>query len=65
MGVIIGPAATDYAAERDRTRICIAEHRHQPASKEDRSARRKASTAQQALFELEEEGESYGPGIAD
>jgi len=64
MGVIIGPAARDYAADRDETRLRIAEHRHQAASKEGRLARRKASATQQVLFE-EEEGELYGPGIAD
>jgi len=64
MGVIIGNAAKDYAADRDETRLRVAEHRRQAASKEGRLAQRRASTAQQVLFE-EEEGELYGPGIAD
>lgn len=40
MRVIIGPAASDYATEKEQTRISIAEHRHQAGSKEGRSARR-------------------------
>ncbi|KAK2579161.1 hypothetical protein KPH14_002688 [Odynerus spinipes] len=64
MGVTIGRAARDYAADRDETRLRVAEHRHQAASKESRLARRRASTAQHVLSE-EEEGELYGPGIAD
>ncbi|TGZ49549.1 Uncharacterized protein DBV15_12978, partial [Temnothorax longispinosus] len=64
MGIIIGSAARDYAADRDETRLRLAEYRHQAASKEGRLARRKASATQQVLFE-EEEGELYGPGLAD
>lgn len=64
MGIIIGPTARDYAADRDKKRLCVAEQRHQAASKEGRSARRRAAAAQQAFFE-EEEGELYGSGIAD
>jgi len=63
MGMIIGLAAKDYAADRDETRLRVAEHR-QAASKEGRLARRRASTAQQVLFE-EEKGELCGPEIAD
>ncbi|CAH2089025.1 unnamed protein product [Euphydryas editha] len=66
MGVIVGPCARarDFAALKDDTRIRIADHRQRASSKEGRSSRRKASSAKQALFE-EEEGELYGPGIAD
>lgn len=64
MGVIIGPAARDFAASKDETRLRIAEHRQQAATKEGRSSRRSASAAQQAHYE-EDEGELYGPGIAD
>nr|XP_022908980.1 uncharacterized protein LOC111420257 [Onthophagus taurus] len=64
MGVIIGPAARDFAASKDETRLRVAEHRQQAATKEGRSFRRSASTAQQAHYE-EDEGELYGPGIAD
>ncbi|CAH2100789.1 unnamed protein product [Euphydryas editha] len=64
MGVIVGPAARDFAALKDDTRIRIADHRQRASSKEGRSSRRKASSAEQALFE-EAEGELYGPGIAD
>ncbi|XP_025163676.1 uncharacterized protein LOC112590659 [Harpegnathos saltator] len=53
MGVIIGPSAKDYA-----------EKRHREASKEVRTARRTAAAAQQQFFE-QEEGELYGPGIAE
>lgn len=64
MGVKVGPAARDYTALKDETRLRIADHRQRACSKEGRSSRRRASSAQQALFE-EEEGELYGPGIAD
>ncbi|XP_074111004.1 uncharacterized protein LOC141535110 [Cotesia typhae] len=64
MGVIVGPAARDFAALKDHTRIRIADYRQRASSKEGRSSRRKASSAEQALFE-EEEGVLYGPGIAD
>lgn len=36
--------------KRDETRLRIAEHRHQAASKEGRLARRKASATQQVAF---------------
>ena len=64
MGVIIGPAASGYAADRDDVSLRAAEKRTKEASKEGRTARRKAAAAQQALFE-KEEGELYGPEIAD
>ncbi|XP_074094076.1 uncharacterized protein LOC141524235 [Cotesia typhae] len=64
MEVIVGPAARDFAALKNDTRIRIADYRQRASSKEGRSSRRKASSAEQALFE-EEEGVLYGPGIAD
>ncbi|KAK4878508.1 hypothetical protein RN001_011014 [Aquatica leii] len=54
MGVKVGPAARDYTALKDETRLQIADHRQRACSKEGRSSRRKASSAQQALFEEEE-----------
>ncbi|XP_043257791.1 uncharacterized protein LOC122400403 [Colletes gigas] len=63
MKVIIGPIAKEYADKRDRNRIYRAQLRHQAASKESRAARRKATAAQQVLFE--EVGSLYGYGIAD
>ncbi|XP_025158307.1 uncharacterized protein LOC112589401 [Harpegnathos saltator] len=64
MGVIIGPSAKDYAEKRDMRRMMVAEKRHREASKEARTARRTAAAAQQQFFE-QEEGELYGPGIAE
>ena len=64
MEVTIGPIAKEYAEERDDNRIHQAELRHQVASKEDRTARRRASAVHQAFFE-EEEGPLYGLGIAE
>lgn len=64
MGVIIGPSASDYAAGRDESRLRIAEYRHEAATKEGRIVRRQASASEQTLLE-HEEGELYGPGIAD
>lgn len=64
MGMTVGPYAYAYATNRDKQRIYQANRRSTDATKEARSARRKAASAQQALFE-EEEGELYGPGIAD
>ncbi|XP_077287143.1 uncharacterized protein LOC143911918 [Arctopsyche grandis] len=64
MGIIIGPAANDYAVDKDDTRLRMSDHRQQAASKEGRLARRKALADKQLSFE-EEEGALYGPGIAD
>lgn len=64
MGVKIGQIASIYAKQRDETRLRIAEYRHHAATREARTARRRASANQQQLFE-QEEGELYGPGIAD
>ncbi|XP_025159347.1 uncharacterized protein LOC112589598 [Harpegnathos saltator] len=61
MGVIIGPSAKDYAEKRD---MKVAEKRHREASKEARTALRTAAATQQQFFE-QEEGELYGPGIAE
>ncbi|XP_025155771.1 uncharacterized protein LOC112588833 [Harpegnathos saltator] len=64
MGVIIGPSAKDYAEKRDMRRMMVAEKQHREASKGARTARRTAAAAQQQFFE-QEEGELYGPGIAE
>lgn len=64
MGVKIGHAASSYAEQRDATRLRIAEYRHEAASREARTARRRASASQQELLQ-QEEGVLYGPGIAD
>ena len=62
--LLLGLQQSGYAADRDDARVRAAEKRTEEASKEGRTARRKAAAAQQALFE-EEEGKLYGPGIAD
>ena len=64
MEVTIGPIVNEYAEERDDNRIHQAELRHQAASEEGRTARRRASAAQQAFLE-KEEGPLYGPGIEE
>ena len=64
MGVTIGPEAKSFADTQDVNRVCLGEKRHQEASKEARTARRKANAALQELYE-EEEGVLYGPGIGD
>lgn len=51
MGVIIGPAATDYAAEKYQTWLRIAENLYQAAYQVDQLERK---TAQQMLFEAQE-----------
>ena len=64
MGITIGPTAVYFAAERDRDRVRVANHRSTDASKEARTNRRKAILDENVHFE-ESEGILYGAGIAD
>lgn len=64
MGVKIGPTAVQYATQRDRERIRVANRRSTDASKEARTQRRNAILDENERFE-EEEGIMYGAGIAD
>ena len=61
MDVIIGPIAREYAMKemtaKSTRRSCVIKH-------PQKTARRKALTSQQAIFE-EEEGPLYEPGIID
>jgi len=62
MGITLGPKAVEFAEQNDRTRIRTANHRS--SSKEARTSRRKARSAQEDSFD-QAEGVLYGAGIAD
>ena len=64
MDVIVGSCAWEHAKRRDMRRTELAEKRHQETMKEARTARRKAAAEQQLFYE-KEQGELYGPGIAE
>ena len=64
MGVIVGSCAWEYAERRDMRRAELAEKRHQETMKEAWTARRKAAAEQQSFYK-QQEGELYGPGIAE
>jgi len=64
MGITLGPKAVEFAEQNDRTRIRTANHRSSEASKEARTSRRKARSAQEDSFD-QAEGVLYGAGIAD
>lgn len=64
MGITIGPYADQLAQDRDERRIYKANRQSTGDSKEARTARRKAKSAENDDFE-KTEGILYGAGIAD